>query len=46
MDLVCLSELGLVGCHKADACVMMVLVKPGKETAAERAGLVDGFEPF
>jgi len=46
MDGVGLPEVDLVGCHQANACAMMVLVRPGEETAAEGAGLVDGFEPF
>jgi len=46
MDVVGLTEVDLVGCHQANACVMMVLIIPGEETAAERAGIIDGFEPF
>ena len=46
MDCVGLPEVDLVGRHQADACVMMVLVIPSKETAAERAGFFDGLEPF
>ena len=36
----------LIGRHQADACVVMVLVIPGEEAAAERAGFVDGLEVF
>ena len=46
VDCVGLPEVDLVGCHQADACVMMVLVIPGEEAATERAGLVDRPEPF
>ena len=46
MDVVGLTEVDLVGCHQANACVMMVLIIPGEETAAERAGIIDGVEPF
>ena len=46
VDCVGLPEVDLVGRHQADACVMMVLVIPGKESAAERACLFDGLEPF
>ena len=45
MDCARLPEVDLVGCHQADACVM-VLVIPGCEPAAECAGLNDGLEPF
>jgi len=46
MDGLGLTEVDLVGCHQANACVMMVLIIPGEETAAERAGIIDGVEPF
>ena len=46
VDCVGLPEVDLVGCHQADACVMMVLVIPGEEAAAECASLFDGLEPF
>jgi hypothetical protein len=46
VDCVGLPEVDLVGRHQADACVMMVLVILGEEATAERAGLVDGLEPF
>lgn len=46
MDCVGLPEVDLVGRHQTDAWVMMVLVIPGEEAAAERARLVDGFEPL
>ena len=46
VDRVGLPEVDLVGCHQADSCVMMVLVIPSEEAAAECAGLVDGLEPF
>jgi hypothetical protein len=41
-----LTEVALVVCHQANACVMSVLMIPSEETAAERAGLIDDFEPF
>ena len=41
-----LPEVDLVGCHQADACVMMVLVILGCEPEAEYACLFDGLEPF
>ena len=41
-----LPEVDLVGCHQADACGVMVLVIPGCEPSAERAGLVGGLESF
>ena len=46
VDCVGLSEVDLVGCHQADACMWMVLVIPSEEATAERAGLFDGLEPF
>ena len=46
VDCAGLPEVDLVGRHQADACVMMVLVVPSEEAAAECAGLVDGLEPF
>jgi len=46
MDGVGLTEVDLIWCYQPDACVMMVFIIPCEETAAERAGLVDGFEPF
>jgi len=46
MDGVGLTEVDLVGCHQANACVMMVFIMPGEEASADGAGLVDGFEPF
>jgi len=46
MDGVGLTEVDLVGCYQANACVMVVLIIPSEEAAAERAGFVDGFEPF
>jgi hypothetical protein len=46
LDCVGLPEVDLVWRHQADSCVMMVLVIPGKEAAAECAGLFDGLEPF
>jgi hypothetical protein len=46
VDCAGLPEVDLVGGHQADACVMMVLVIPREEAAAECAGLVDGLEPF
>jgi len=46
MDGVGLTEVDLVGCHQMGACVMMVLIMPGEETAAERGRIIDGFEPF
>ena len=46
MDAVGLTKVDLVGCHQPNACVMMVLIIPGEETAAERAGFFDSFEPF
>ena len=39
-----LSEMDLVGGHQPDAGVMVVLIIPCEETAAEGAGLFDGFE--
>ena len=46
MDCVGLPEVDLMWCHQADACVVMVFIIPGEETAAERAGLADRPEPL
>ena len=35
-----------VGSHQTNASVMVVFIIPSEEAAAERAGLVDGLEPF
>ena len=45
VDCARLPEVDLLGCHQADACGVMVFVMPGCESAAERAGRVDGSEP-
>ena len=45
MDCVGLPEVDLIGSHQADSSVVMVLVIPGEQAAAECAGLVDGLEP-
>ena len=46
MDGVGLTEVDLVGCHQANACVMMVFIVPGCEPSAEGASILDGFEAF
>ena len=46
VDCARLPEVDLIWCHQADASVVMVLVIPGCEPAAECAGLNDGLEPF
>ena len=46
MDGVGLPEVDLIGCHQPDACVMMVLIIPGEETAAESACILDGLIPL
>jgi len=44
MDCFGLSEMDLVGGHQPDPGVMVVLIVACEETAAECAGLFDGFE--
>ena len=44
LDCFGLSEVDLVGGHQPDPGVMVVLIVPCEETAAEGAGLLDGFE--
>ena len=44
MDGLGLSEVDLVGCHQPDAGVMVFLVIPREESAAEAAGMLDGLE--
>ena len=46
IDVVRLPEVDLIGGHQADSGVVVVLVIPGEETAAEDAGRVDGLKPF
>ena len=46
MDGAGLPEVDLIWCHQPDACVMMVFIIPGEETATEGACPVDGLEPF
>ena len=46
VDFASLSEVDLVGCHQANACVVIVLAIPGCEPSAERACRVDGLAPF
>ena len=46
MDGFGLPEVDMIGRHQPDACVMMLLIILGEETAAERAGIIDGFKPF
>ncbi len=46
VDVVRLPEVDLIGGHKADAGVVVVLVVPGEEPSAERTGVIDGFKPF
>ena len=41
-----LPEVDLIWRHQPDARVMMVLIIPGEEAAAEDAGRVDGLKPF
>jgi len=38
VDFLGLAKMNLVGCHEADPSVMMILIIPCKEPAAERAG--------
>ena len=46
VDFLGLAKTNLVGCHEADPSVMMILIIPCKEPAAEHAGLLDGFKVF
>ena len=46
MDGVGLPEVDLIRCHQPDACVMMVLIILGEETAAESACILDGLIPL
>ncbi len=45
VDLAGMPEVDLLGCHQADACVIIVLIILGEEATAERVGLIDGLEP-
>jgi hypothetical protein len=46
VDGVGLSVMDLVGCHEADAGVMVVAVVPVEEGPTERFGVFDAAEPF
>jgi hypothetical protein len=44
VDFVGLTVMDLIGCHQADACMVMLLIVPIEETAAERFGILDAAE--
>ena len=44
VDGVCLSVMELIGCHQADAGVVVVLIVSGEEVAAEGFGVFDAAE--
>ena len=44
MDGISLTEVHLVGCHQPDAAVVVILVVPIEEAAAEGSGVFDATE--
>lgn len=44
VDGVCLAVMDLIGCHQANAGMMVVLIVPGEEVAAEGFGVLDTAE--
>ena len=44
MDGISLTEVHLVGCHQPDAAVVVILVVPIEESAAEGSGVFDATE--
>ena len=44
MDLVGLAEMDLIGCHKSDAEMVVVVIVPVEEGPAEAFGVVDAAE--
>ena len=46
MDGFGLPEVDLIWCHQPNACVMMVLIIPGEEAAAEPTCILDGLIPL
>ena len=44
VDSVGLTVMDLIGCHQADAGMVMLLIVPIEEAAAERLGILDAAE--